>query len=90
MSAANDAKKPYCKEYFGEDGSGDRAKLLNDVHELIMQYVADNDSESAKVIALKSPDEILAAIDLDIGSEARSYDSIVDACKAVLDNSVRC
>lgn len=74
----------------GSDSSGDRAKLLEDVHQLIMEHVANDDAEDAKVIELLSPDEILARVDLQIRREPRSYNDVVKACRAVLANSVRC
>jgi len=73
----------------GVDASGDREELMDKVHEVIKSYIVEAHDETSAVIRLQSPEEIFDKIDLNIKEEPRSYDEVVEACKVVLDNSVR-
>uniref|UniRef100_K1P7P6 Glutamate decarboxylase-like protein 1 n=1 Tax=Magallana gigas TaxID=29159 RepID=K1P7P6_MAGGI len=63
--------------------------MLLNLHHSMVKTLIDSETKELPVCNFKQPEELLKALDLEIGKEPASNDTILDACKSVMDYSIK-
>lgn len=67
----------------------DVQQMLLNLHHSMVKTLIDSETKELPVCNFKQPEELLKALDLEIGKEPASNDTILDACKSVMDYSIK-
>ncbi|XP_078331869.1 cysteine sulfinic acid decarboxylase-like isoform X1 [Crassostrea virginica] len=67
----------------------DVQEMLLKLHHMMIKTLIDSETKKVPVCTFRQPEELQKTIDFEINNEPASHDTILDACKSVMDYSIK-